>query len=213
MSLQGRLDGRKITAGFPSPSNYTPTAVGNENVNKLSAHLKGIDSALTGGGGGGGKFDIKVEEIHPDDTDPAVNATVAGRIGAVAFSGSSDNIIWCQFITNSMLVDTSDILFEVYYSMSSSEASKKVSLNADVWVFSDTNNPSKAADFSGLEDEITVPDDGTIDKLLLTNIKVGNSALTGAGQLVIVKLWRDVDGATPAHTGDFQLMSIRAYQA
>lgn len=212
MGLQGRLDGRKITAGFPSPTNYTPTAVGNENVNKVSAHLKGIDAALASTGGGG-KFDIKIEEIHPDDTNPATNCSVAGRLAGVAFSGSSDNIVWCQFITNAMLNASNDILFEVCYVMSSAESSKKVSLNADVWVFSDNDDPSKAADFSGLEDEISVPNDGKIDKLGLTNIKIGNSALSGAGQLVVVKLWRDVDGTTPNHTGDFQLMSLRAYQA
>ena len=331
MSLHGRWDGRKITAGFPSPTNYTPTAVGNEDTNKVSAHLKGIDNALAGSSGaaytiketitqashgfaagdvikrgsgayskaqadtdancvgtvgvvesvdgndfvvvhngkitiagaswtdgsvyylsdsaagavtttaptiakpifvatsattgivlnqrntsassgGGGKFSIDVNQIGPDDTYPATNVSVAGVISGIAFSGSSNNIVWAQFPTNDMLDDTKDINFEVTYCMSSAESSKKVSMNSDIWVFSDGSDPSKAADYSGLEDEISVPNDGTLDKLALTNIKVAAAALSGYGQTIVVKLWRDVAGASPAHSGDFQLVTLRAYQ-
>jgi len=48
------IDGDKVDVDF-TPSNYTPSAAPAEadDVDDLAAHLKGIDSALTGGGGGG----------------------------------------------------------------------------------------------------------------------------------------------------------------
>ena len=46
MGLNGRQDTRKISDGQFTPSNYTPTPVGNEATNKVSAHLKGIDVKL-----------------------------------------------------------------------------------------------------------------------------------------------------------------------
>lgn len=210
MSLQGRLDGRKITAGFASPTNYTPTAVGNENVKKVSAHLKGIDNALASVGGGA--FSIGVTQFQPDDTSPPVNVTVGLALKAIAFPGSDDSITYAQFTTDDNIDDTKDIKFEVVYSMSSSESTKKVSLNADAWVFSDADAFNKAADQTGMEDEISVPSDGQVDKLALTNIKINASELSGVGQVVAVKLFRDVDGITTNHTGDFQMISLRAYQ-
>jgi hypothetical protein len=39
------LTGKRIKADY-TPSNYTPTAVGVETTDKVSAHLKGIDEAI-----------------------------------------------------------------------------------------------------------------------------------------------------------------------
>lgn len=46
MSLQGRRIATRINAGY-APSNYTPSPAGNESIDKLSAHLKGIDTRLS----------------------------------------------------------------------------------------------------------------------------------------------------------------------
>lgn len=210
MSLQGRLNGRKITAGFDSPSSYTPTPAGNENPNKISAHLAGIDTALASAGGA--SFTIEVTQFQPDDTNPTTNVSVGSALKAIAFSASSDNIVWAQFTTDDNLDDTKDIKFEIMYSMSSAESSKKVSFNSDVWVYSDNEDPSKSADSSGLEDELSVPNDGKTDKVVLTTIKVGSSLLSGVGQVVALKLWRNTSDTNDTHSGDFQLISMRAYQ-
>jgi len=48
----GRLSARRFNAAF-NPSNYTPSSVGDESTNKISAHLKGIDNALASATVGG----------------------------------------------------------------------------------------------------------------------------------------------------------------
>jgi hypothetical protein len=97
--------------------------------------------------------------------------------------------------------------------MSASESSKSVSLNTDVWVFSDTDDPTKAADVSGQEDELSTPNDTNLKKQALTNIKVPSANLSGNGQVIQLKLWRNPGDAGDTHTGYFQLVSFRAFQA
>lgn len=41
------VNGQAITANF-TPSTYTPSQVGSEGTDKISAHLKGIDTSLSG---------------------------------------------------------------------------------------------------------------------------------------------------------------------
>lgn len=53
MGLQGSLRDTKVHAEH-TPSNYTPSSVVGEPTSKVSAHLKGIDSALASAGGGTG---------------------------------------------------------------------------------------------------------------------------------------------------------------
>jgi hypothetical protein len=199
----------KEQTGTPSPlagygffyfkSDNKPYALGDD----------GTEYAL----GGGGKFDKEVVSFSPDDTYPASDVAVNGLLRAVAFPGAANSITWAQFTLDSGSLQAAvDIKFQIAYSMSNSETSKKVSLNADVWVFADGNAPGKVANVTALEDEITVPNDDQIDILALTNIKVPAAHVASAGQVVVVKLWRDVAGATPAHSGDFRLVSLRAYQ-
>jgi len=93
MGLQGRLDGRKITAGFPSPSNYTPTAVGNENVNKTSAHLKGIDNALAAAGGGGLSWSrITASQGATKDNGYLISASAAVTLTLPASPSEGDTV-------------------------------------------------------------------------------------------------------------------------
>lgn len=161
---------------------------------------------------GGSPFSAEVVQFTPDSVSPPVNRILSSVLRAIAFSGSADNIAYAQFTTDGRLDDTKDIVFEILYCMSSSESTKQVSLNADVYVFADNMSPAKAADATGLEDEISVPNDGNTDKLVLTNIKVAAAFLTGTGQTIVLKFWRDVDGVAANHSGDFQLISLRAYQ-
>ena len=192
------------------PANYTPAPVQNEGDNKVSAHLKGIDNALASSGGA--KFVHEIKEFSPDDAAPAVLDKV-GNLNVVAFSGSDVNTVWVQFVTDGRINASADLTFEIVYRMSTAESSKGVSLNTDVWVFSDTEDPTKAADVSGQEDELTTPNDTNLKKQGLTNIKIPSANLSGTGQVVQVKLWRNPADAADTHTGYFQLVSLRAYQA
>lgn len=192
------------------PANYTPAPVQNEGSNKVSAHLKGIDNALASAGGA--KFVHEIREFSPDGSDPAVLDKV-GNLNVVAFSGSVTNAVWLQFVTDGRINASADLTFEIVYRMSASESTKGVSLNSDVWVFSDTDDPTKAADVSGQEDELSTPNDTNLKKQGLTNIKVPAANLSGTGQVIQVKLWRNPADTGDTHTGYFQLVSLRAYQA
>jgi len=156
-------------------------------------------------------FSQEITQYTPDSTNPPTNTNI-GVLRAISFSGSSDNITFAQFTTTNSINTNSDINFEIMYSMSSSESSKSVSFNADIYIFSDGDSPTKSADVTGLEDEISVPNDQTTDKIALTNIKVPTAQLSGIGQNIVVKLWRDINGVTSNHTGNFQMFSLRAYQ-
>lgn len=191
------------------PANYTPVAVQNEGTNKVSAHLKGIDNALASAAG---KFVREIREFSPDSSAPA-SLDKVGNLNVVAFSGSTSQIAWLQFVTDARLDDTADLTFEIVYRMSASESSKGVSLNADVWVFSDADDPTKAADVSGQEDELSTPNDTNLKKQGLTNIKVPLANLSGSGQVIQLKLWRNPGDTGDTHSGYFQLVSFRAYQS
>lgn len=157
------------------------------------------------------EYSQEITQFTMDQTDPPANEQV-GVLQTISFSGSNDNILWAQFTTTSFLSDSTDIKFEIAYTMSTSESSKQVSLNADVYIFSDGDDPTKSADVSGQEDEISTPSDTQIDLVQLNNIKVPAAQLSGTGQTIIMKIWRDVDGVTSNHTGDFRMLSLRAYQ-
>jgi hypothetical protein len=156
-------------------------------------------------------YSQEITQFRADDTNPPSNEVV-GVCQTISFSGSSDNITWPQFITTDEVDDSKDINFRIAYTMSSSETSKSVSLNADVYVFSDGDDPTKSANVSNLEDEISVPSDTQIDKFSLTSIKVPASQLSGSSQVIVLKLWRDVDGVANNHSGNFRLISLKAHQ-
>ena len=46
-----KVNSQNIPANF-TPTNYTPAQVGTEGTDKISSHLKGIDTALSSSGGG-----------------------------------------------------------------------------------------------------------------------------------------------------------------
>ena len=51
----GQVSSRDLPANF-TPSNYTPAQVASEGTDKVSAHLKGLDTALGSGGGSLSKY-------------------------------------------------------------------------------------------------------------------------------------------------------------
>ena len=189
-----------------------------DNANRLLTHMVYRDNVLAAkineiiAAMGTAAFSADIVLFGTDDVSPAYNKVIGSGLRATVFTAAENTIAWPQFVATG-IVDTSDILFEITYNMSTSESTKQVSLNADVWVFNDGDAVGKAASATGLEDEISVPNDTQLDKLVLTNIKVPNAALTGSGQTIMLKLWRDVAGVAANHSGDFQLVSVRAYQA
>lgn len=74
------VNSRVVPAHF-TPSNYTPTQVGSEGTDKISAHLKGIDAALTGGGVAG---DIALTSFSLTD-----NQSSAANVTGLAFANGT----------------------------------------------------------------------------------------------------------------------------
>jgi alpha-tubulin suppressor-like RCC1 family protein len=74
------VNSQSMPANF-TPTNYTPIQVASEGTDKVSAHLKGIDSALTGAGSTGAT-----------GATGAIGATgVDGNTGATGLTGSNGN--------------------------------------------------------------------------------------------------------------------------
>jgi len=88
------VNSQSIPANF-TPTNYTPTQVGSEGTTQVSAHLKGIDNALTSGGETTGSFSI------------ANNQTSLASITGLLFSGAS--------------IRGAEIRFSIYRSTSTAE--------------------------------------------------------------------------------------------
>lgn len=91
--------GTKIIATPETPANYTPVQTGSEGDDKLSAHLKGIDNALTGGGGSvnsvnGETGDVILDADDIDDSSTTNKFTTNAEMTAIqdAIDGK-ENII------------------------------------------------------------------------------------------------------------------------
>lgn len=214
MGLQGRLDGRKITAGFDSPSNYTPSPAGNENVNKVSAHLKGIDDAL-GSSGGGGFTELEITQWNEDDTESTSNATLWGAQTVIRFDEANDTAVWFSFEMPDSFINTSDITFRLNYSITTNGTSgDAISLNLTYCVVADGETPDFNDPDGTKEDEIDVSSvvGNQSNYLNLTNIKIDNADIPSGNCRIIGKLWRDVDGASQNYANDFDLISLVAKQ-
>ncbi len=66
-TIPGQVNDQAIPSTY-TPTNYTPEPVGTENVNRISAHLKGIDEALSTAGG------TKVSSLNTKTGDLTIEA-------------------------------------------------------------------------------------------------------------------------------------------
>lgn len=74
----GDVNSQDIPAAF-TPSNYTPVEVGSEGADKVSAHLKGIDNAVSGGGGGWGTSATYTPQVYTDGSFSLGDGSFVGR--------------------------------------------------------------------------------------------------------------------------------------
>lgn len=75
------LNAREIPAHF-TPSNYTPTQIAAEGTDKISAHLKGLDAALSSAGGG-------AYDIAETSFSAANNQSAAANVTSLAFANAN----------------------------------------------------------------------------------------------------------------------------
>lgn len=128
------------------------------------------------------------------------NVLVDTDTPAAAFGAAADEKTRFAFRvpTKDQGIDISkDLVFHFEYSMSTSVASKEMSMNID-W----RQNGGGA---TSVEDEITVPDDTSRATHDGTNLKIASGAYA-AGDSISGVLWRDIDGVAANHTGDFQMI-------
>jgi hypothetical protein len=76
------LNAREISANFSAPSSYTPTQLASEGTDKISAHLKGIDSTLGSLGGTTG-------DIGHSSFTAADNQSSAANVTGLAFANGT----------------------------------------------------------------------------------------------------------------------------
>ena len=169
----------------------------------------------TSGTGGAGGASTTQEEINNFDIDDvmtgAENSNVWNLSPTVRFSPTTDGAVFVTFKFSEKWVITSDVNFKLMYTISSADTGD-VSLNASFWIVNSTDVPVEGSPDSTVEDEITP---GTINQLAitnLTNIKIANALVTTQECVVVMKLWRDVDGVVDNHNGWLEMVKLIAYQ-
>lgn len=107
------LNSRDIPANF-TPSNYTPDEVSSEGDNKVSAHLKGIDTALSTAGTEPGDIKLASFSAANNQSSPAnvtgfafANASVRSFNALVSVSIDATSNLYEQFILNGIQKDSS----------------------------------------------------------------------------------------------------------
>ena len=96
-----QVNSQKLPANY-TPANYTPVEVGSEGTDKVSAHLKGISNALSGGA-------AHADDISPSSFSGANNQSSAANVTGLAFSTA--NSFEAQV---SIQIDATANLYEVY---------------------------------------------------------------------------------------------------
>jgi len=88
-----------------TPSNYTPAQVGTEGTDKVSAHLKGIDSAITGGSSSIAVYESDLSFNGSDTTKNVdVSSTITdARKAQIQLLDNANNYerIFCQLLATS----------------------------------------------------------------------------------------------------------------
>lgn len=120
-TVPGQVNDQAIPSTY-TPTNYTPEPVGTENVNRISAHLKGIDEALSTAGG------TKVSSLNTKTGDLTLEAGTNVTIDnsdpdkiVISSTGGSGETKYTQSLT-----ETTQELNQPVLDISNSETSAKV---------------------------------------------------------------------------------------
>jgi len=172
------------------------------------------DFVSSGGSGGINEIEIKPDEFIMDETDTDVDAgTVFDIFDTADFSPDGTGAIWFNFNMPDGFSITSDILFELSYSLNGSDNSKSIIINTEAWVVDETDTPIESSPDVDQTDTITssATNTGKMTTVALTNGKISNALIGSTSKRFSVKLTRD--GLTDTYSGTFQLMSVKVYQA
>jgi len=163
----------------------------------------------------GGSTEFQVTEFDPDaDMSGVEVSSLWGMLTTVEFSATDDGAVWCSFKMPPSWKTNLDIEFKLMYAMTTSDTGN-VSINASIWVVEDGDTPDiDTPDVDSVEDEINPPN--TLEEqdiLPLTNVVLPNANISTVESLIIMKLWRDVDGCADNHDGGLQLIKLIAFQS
>jgi hypothetical protein len=177
-----------------------------------------ITAGVTPSGGSGMEFlPDSISDFYFDDTDTqsALNVELWMMQPAVRFNSDSARVTWFNFEKNSLLGNTQDIAFDLWYALTSSApVSSAVKLTLDYWVIANGTIPNILAPTGTFSESVTVSSivGNTPRFQILSTLKVSKSnfATTGTAQRIVCRLTRNITGASlPDYVGGaFDVLSL-----
>lgn len=150
---------------------------------------------------------VRIRDWQWDDNDAGYNERL-GNWMSMVFAAGQDTAVWFSFLAEDSSLD---YVLRPEAAMSTSVASKQISLNIEYYVVTAAGDLTPGAATGTGEDELSCP--ATAEQrwtITGANLKVPASDITADGDLVLVKLWVDAAGIAVSgdrHTGNFHLMT------
>ena len=149
---------------------------------------------------------LQIDSVSLDSTNPP-DITITQNGSAVAFDGAglTDEVVYFSFEIPHDADITADFDIEIGYAMSTGATDTAVMgivytvASAGSDLATNTGNDLRTFDPNDTADYLTIDDSLTID----------NTDISARGQLVNVKLYRDVDNVSDTHLGDLEVYTIR----
>ncbi len=170
----------------------------------ITNSLLNLDSQIKSNADAIASLSTPVVDWTADRSIPVSNDFV-GNWPVICFDGSSDTAVWFTFRNPRAGYDYK---LKLEGMMDTAEASKAISMNIEYYVVAANGDMTPAAATGSGEDEITTPDDAE-ERLSHSgvNLKIAGGYLSEANMVILVKLWRDVDGTASNHGGRFCLVN------
>lgn len=186
------------------------TSTGSHYLEKIHT---GADTSA--GIGGVDIINLHSSDFNYDDTDLGVDGGMAfGMIDTADFNNAEDGTIWAGFSYPSNWSDTSDIKFDIEYSLNGSDNTKNVRLVFQGWAIDNGETPVEGSPDVNNNVDITSSNSNTGKNYVfeLPSTVIPNSALNTNTSRIIIKFTREASNASDTYGGTLQLISIKARQ-
>lgn len=205
------------TGNHPGVLPAKPASVGQlfyrSDLRELHAYGGDPGWANLGGSSSAATFDKTVENFWADDTNPPDSEIIGNDVAVLSFDPSTNQIAYFDIHLDGTISLTSNISFQIRYSMSTAVASLNVKLTLDYDVIGDGDSPITPNYGTQISETIAAVSTVNYTNYTATTMLVTSGNLTGNGGGVIrCRLTRDTTVGSN-HTGDFRLFSLRAYQS
>lgn len=148
-------------------------------------------------------------EILTADTTASPIANIVGNTPSADFPANANSITYFTIRVPEDCDVSQPMTLLLNYGMSSADSSGKVAMVLEYEAVANGGDVTPASPTATKTDVIDPPDGTeTLDVFTGTNLKIDASDLGAVGRNINCKLYRDVSGASPNHTGRFQLLNI-----